>query len=159
MDAASWLERLFGFRDEVDDDQRMRTTFALAATSIFSVLALVRTVQFTISGNYPQAIVLAVCAVIAATLPFVLRRTRSLALTGHALSSLVFFGIVRAAWVSGGAGSPALIALAVIPLVAVFITGKRGGTIWAVIIGTAIVAFAALDAAQMTRRCARRSRA
>jgi signal transduction histidine kinase len=142
------LDRLVQYAltaDADDVDRHRRTKFALAATTIFFALAIVRMLQFTLSGNLPQAITLAVCAAITLSLPFVFRRTQSLAVIGHALSALVFFGITRAAWVSGGAGSPALVALAVIPPVAVFIAGRRAGIVWAVIIGVVVLAFAALD--------------
>src|SRR5581483_8356577 len=86
-------------------------------------------------------------AIGAMSLPFVLRRTKSLALMGHALTALVFIVMLRASWMSGGPGSPAVIALSVLPPIAIFIAGKRAGSIWIVAIGLAILALAILDAA------------
>ena len=70
---------------------------------------------------------------LAAAVPFLLRQTASLELTGNIGASLAFLSMSFVAFQTGGLGKPILALQVLIPLLAVLVSGVRWGVFWTVL--------------------------
>lgn len=112
-------------------DARRRAELALGLIVLATPVALFRIVALLAGGVDWEAAVGGGALLLLAGLVLVFRRTGSLPLLGNGVA-LLFFGCMSSvAYVRGGVGSPAAIALALTPLFATFIVGWRAGLGWA----------------------------
>jgi signal transduction histidine kinase/ActR/RegA family two-component response regulator len=112
-------------------DARRRAELALALIVLATPVALFRILVLLAGGVVGEAAVGGGALVLLVGLVLAFRRTRSLSLLGNGVA-LLFFGCMSSvAYVRGGVGSPAAIALALTPLFATFIVGWRSGLGWA----------------------------
>jgi signal transduction histidine kinase/CheY-like chemotaxis protein len=88
-------------------------------------------------------LVAAVFSFVVASL-FVLTKTASLVAAGNLLVLALFVSGSAMAYARGGVGSPPLIAITAIPLVATFIAGRGSGVFWAAMVCAEAFAFAFL---------------
>ncbi|MFT5471550.1 MAG: signal transduction histidine kinase/ActR/RegA family two-component response regulator [Verrucomicrobiales bacterium] len=65
-----------------------------------------------------------------AVTPWILRRTGSLVITGNQMALTVMVPIAGTLLKTGGIGTPALFALAIVPTIAIIIAGGRSGALW-----------------------------
>ena len=92
-------------------------------------------------GHHHGALVIVVCSVVFAGVPFLLRRTGALGLTGHLLLGTMTAGFTQLTLIEGGIHSHAVAWLASVPLCALLILGVRPASVWAglcFVIGTGI---------------------
>ena len=82
--------------------------------------------------------------VVALVLPWVLRFTRSYALAANLGVALVMAVLSNAVYLSGGIASFALLTLPLVPLLATFLLGRRGGGVWTLLTLLETTAWAAL---------------
>lgn len=121
---------------------RILTIFSLV---LVPVIAL-RSASLLWSGEHAQAATTALVLTIAAAAPVLMQKTRSVALAGHALTLALFIAGTRFAFARGGLGSPPLIALGALPLIATFLCGPRAGGAWTAIVLAEVGVFAVLRA-------------
>ncbi len=76
---------------------------------------------------------IALSAIGALLVPFLLKWTGSIALAGNAITFDLFLVLSYATYISGGSGSPPLMWKVAIPMVAICLVGARSGIVWAVI--------------------------
>jgi signal transduction histidine kinase/CheY-like chemotaxis protein len=70
-----------------------------------------------------------------------LRRTGSLALTGHFIAAITYVMIVGCTWLEGGLGAPGVNWFPLVPVVAMLIVGQRAGILWTVAMVVALVGY------------------
>ncbi len=128
-----------------DPDQVARAKFGVVAGLLFIAVALLRSVELFWLGVVGQAAVLAVAAGLVAFAPVVGKITGSFAAAAHFGVAIVALAIVGAAYASGGAASPALLVFMMVPFMAVFALGRRGGALWLAISVSLIAMFAVLE--------------
>ena len=122
-----------------------RARFGCAVIGSLVLLALVRVPMLLANGPRSQAVVLAACALIALVVPVIPRLAGSFAPAAHAVVLLSLLPILSVVHLTGGSGSPALMALILTPMIAVFLTGARGGVGWSLLIGGVVCGYAVLD--------------
>src|SRR5687767_13476903 len=127
-------------RDGMDAERR--ALIVLAIVGVIVPVGLVRAVTFLINGPRAQGVVAAAATCAVACVPYGLRRTKNLWLTGNLVTLVLFMAAVRAAYARGGLGTPPLIAVGALPLVATFIAGKRSGVAWTIAVIAATIGFA-----------------
>lgn len=123
---------------------RARARVGCAAILLFGAVAAIRAGSLFWFGVPSQAMLLVVCAGLAFGMPALARYARSFTLAAHCGVCLLMIALVGGVYASGGASSPALAALVIVPQLALFLTGRRGGGIWFALVVLAIVAFAFL---------------
>ncbi len=90
--------------------------------------------QITVEGeNHVVGLLLAASAVVA-TMPVVLRVTRSLRVTGHVLLSCALLTLMVLARNTGGLESPALLWYTTLPMCAALLIGPRAVGVWIVLV-------------------------
>ncbi len=77
---------------------------------------------------------------------YLLHRTRSVLLAGHAAVTLLLGTVTAIAFSTGGVSAPSLLWAASVPLLAVCMTGRRAGTIWTAVVALELVAFYVAEA-------------
>ncbi len=82
-------------------------------------------------GHVHGALVIVVCSAVFAFVPWLLRRTGELGLTGHLLVGTMAAGFTQLTLIEGGIHSHAVAWLASVPLCAFLILGVRPAAIWA----------------------------
>ncbi len=81
----------------------------------------------------PRMLAIALPTALAGSVPAILRSTGSLTLAGNLGAALAFFSIAFVAFQTGGLGRPILGIQALVPLVAVLVSGVRWGVFWTVL--------------------------
>ncbi len=114
-------------------DARRRAGILLALTWIVAATGCAGVAVQLRVGTPLQAALDSVMTAIALGVPFVLRRSRSLALAGNLLVASVFASFAPQLILTAGQTLPPFLALAVIPLVAVMLAGRKAGIGWALV--------------------------
>jgi CheY-like chemotaxis protein len=122
-----------------------RARFGCAVIGLLVLLALIRVPMLLANGPRSQAIMLAACALIALGVPVIPRVAGSFAPAAHAIVLLTLLPLLSVIHLTGGSASPALLALILTPMIAVFLTGARGGVVWSLLVGGVVCAYATLD--------------
>jgi len=120
---------------------RVVVTFWLAITlwaPVFSVI-------FYVLSGTPGAIAIIAAGVLATGIPLALWRTRSFVLAGNYATLDLFWLLTFLACMTGGHGSPALVWMATIPMMAMCMAGRISGLIWTSIALLTVTAFYVLD--------------
>jgi len=125
-------------RDDVDRHRRAR--FIVAVSTFFFPLALLREANVIAAGMRVQSV--AVLGMIAACIaaPLALRTTGSLVLSGNLIVAAAFLAGAAMSVQRGGIGAPILIGLGALPLLAIFLAGRRSGITWTAMIVLLIAA-------------------
>jgi signal transduction histidine kinase/CheY-like chemotaxis protein len=131
-------------RAHSDDARRARILIALSLVLV-PVIAI-RSIGLLSSGEHVQAATTALVLLISAMAPVLMRKTGSVAVAGHALTLALFIAGTRFAFARGGLGSPPLVALGALPLIATFLCGPRAGIGWTTIVLGEVAIFAILRA-------------
>jgi len=77
---------------------------------------------------------------------YLLHRTRSVLLAGHAAVALLLGTVTAIALSTGGVSAPSLLWAASVPLLAVCMTGRRAGTLWTAAVALELAAFYVAEA-------------
>jgi signal transduction histidine kinase len=96
-------------------------------------------------GHIWGAAIIAVCSIGVATMPLVLRATRSTKLPGHLLTAILLAGFTALCSIEGGARGHAIAWLAAVPLCGFLLVGSRSAIIWCALSIAVTVAFVVLD--------------
>lgn len=126
-------------RQHPDDTRRARLIahFGLQGTLFGAAYATF----YAIIDHTRGAMIIVICSIIFAVVPWVLRRTGALRLCGHLLTGTMAAGFTQLTLIEGGIHSHAVAWLASVPLCALLILGVRPAAVWACVcffVGTAI---------------------
>ncbi|MCB9851335.1 MAG: PAS domain S-box protein [Phycisphaerales bacterium] len=147
----SWLSKLNDsfvppmLRDAPLEERRraqMIMWFWLAVT----LWAPVYAVLYHLLGDDHSATVAAIGGMSSIIIPIVLRRTGSLLIAGNVFVSLLLAVITNAIFITGGVHSPAVVWLALIPLLAATMAGTRAALTWSGVTVAVITVVHFLDA-------------
>lgn len=128
------LERLIpealGFAS-ADELRRARLVafFALVMTSVAIPVTLVQ----AFFGVRQLAWIPALAGLVSALVPWLLRRSRSVALATHLLVGICATGVATMSVFRGGFGQPVVMVLAIVPMLALAFGGRRTGRTWLVV--------------------------
>jgi signal transduction histidine kinase len=128
-------------------EARRRAEVALFLSVVWLPAAIIRAVTLFLHGARVQAFAPFLALAVGCALPFLLRITGSLVLFGNAVALLWFGTLTSLCLFRGGIGSPALIALGVVPLGATFMAGIRSGVFWVGLVILEVLGFFALERA------------
>jgi signal transduction histidine kinase/CheY-like chemotaxis protein len=126
-------------------DGARRTQLVIVLALLALTFLSVRAFMFLSSGMPLQSVVISACVAVVVVIMLLLRRARTLALPGNLMLGVLFAAGTASAIQRGGVGSTPLLAMAAIPLVAMFIGGSRWGAGW---LAALLVEIAALAVAQ-----------
>ncbi len=140
-----WARELLPQHQRADVLLVMRARVGVGTALVFALIALVRVPMLLRTGPVSQALLIGLCALLAVLSLGLPRFSRSFTPTAHVIVGAIGLAIVGAVHRSGGAVSPALFALMLVPLVAVFMTGRVGGIAWGMFAGGVILGYALLD--------------
>jgi len=124
----------------IDVQRRARLAVACSGllTAIMTGVALF--VLATTGVRYvPVVVAIVGSGLLAAALPAVLRRTGSLVLVGNLISLLVFLPICFTSVRSGGFGMPGPFLVAIVPMLAILLAGRRSAIVWSVLAGLLVI--------------------
>lgn len=107
-----------------------RAQFAVTLMVIVAVAAGIRSIVFYLNGLPHYAAAVGASTAVMIALPWALRLTGSLALTGNILCGVVFVGLSAVSYARGGLGSAPLAALGLVPLLGGMIIGWRAAAVW-----------------------------
>jgi len=113
-------------------DQR-RHAQLVALFSLFTFALTLPLVLVQAVFGSPQVMVIASCGVLPLGVIVILRLTRSVVLAANVLVTLYAAAITAVTIVRGGYGAPIVMALAVVPMLALALAGRRSGTAWLVV--------------------------
>jgi signal transduction histidine kinase len=117
-----------------DADKERRARFIIAFNALLLPLLVLRGSTLIAAGMVGQTLALiGLCSACIASL-WVLRQTGSLVLSGNLVVAAVFLPAVTMSYQRGGIGAPIVVAMAVLPLIAIFIAGTRSGIAWTAIV-------------------------
>ncbi len=136
--------------ERADPRSRARARVLLATTAIFLLVVLARLPSLLSVGPARQAATLGIAGAVALAIPAMPRVFGALRPAGHALVAVILVSIVGMVHASGGATSPGLLALMLVPMIAVAVTGRRAGTAWGLLAGGVILAYAVADRAGLS---------
>jgi signal transduction histidine kinase len=145
----AWLTRLLMPSPLVlgGPEGRRRAEVSLFLSLVWLPATIVRAVTMFTSGAADQAFAPLLAIGIGCTLPFLLRATGSLVVFGNAVTLVWFATLTTLSVMRGGLGSPALIALGVVPLGGTFMAGTRSGIVWCLLVIAEVCAFVVLQRA------------
>ena len=111
-----------------DTLHRARLVLASSVVLFFCALA-VMTLRYRYGVPQSPGAVFGLALILG--MPWVLRRTQSVALLGNLIASLIFLGFTVVNVRTGGVGAGSLFGIVVSPMVAVLVAGRRSGLFWA----------------------------
>jgi len=107
-----------------------------------AVFGLLFALFYVVIGHQQGAIIVVVCSSAFAAIPWWLRRTQSLPLTGNSLCAILIVGFTALCCVEGGLEGHAIAWLVSVPLCALLLIGVRAASWWVLtsfLVGSAIV--------------------
>jgi signal transduction histidine kinase/CheY-like chemotaxis protein len=134
-------------------DAVCRAYFTVAASWLVAfgaAVLLVAVVRLTGGTCLHLVVILAAVFALVASLPVVLRRTGSLELVGNAIAFAIYVPVTIATSRTGGFGLPGPFLLALVPMLAIIVAGRRSGIVWAVLAIAPVIALYCLRAAGVT---------
>ena len=108
-------------------------------------MALAYSAFFFVLGHLWGGCIVAGCGVIIMQVPWIVRRTGDLKMTGHLYGASLMIGFSGLCAVGGGLQGPMNAWLAAVPVCALLLMRLREAIIWSVICVAAVVAFAIVD--------------
>lgn len=88
---------------------------------------------YAVIGHWWGAGIVALCSSGFAVIPWVLRRTQSIAIAGHSLCAILILGFTALCGCEGGSNGHAIAWLVSVPLCALLLVGRRSAGLWAVL--------------------------
>ena len=141
----TWLNSIVtGFIPEHcqrDPDQARRARLIAHFGFQGAVFGAIYAIFYAAIDHRHGAMVVVVCSIIFAAVPWILRRTGSLGFTGHLVVGTMTAGFTQLTLIEGGIHSHAVSWLASVPLCALLILGVRPAAVWAILcflVGTGI---------------------
>ena len=131
----------------LDPDAERRARMIVALAAIVVPLGLLRIAGLLMGGFTSQALLVLITLAAVGAAPVVLRHTASLSAAGSLVLFAIFLTSTRAAYARGGIGSPALIVLGMLPLIATFLAGRFHGALWTIAVLAEVAAFGIARAA------------
>jgi hypothetical protein len=132
-----------GLRTDLDLERRARLLILI--TLLLIGIALIRVAQLVSVGQYLQAAFAMGGALGAVGVLTLLRKTGRVGLAATLLLGMMIAIAGRMVFVRGGIGAPMLLGLAVLPAVATFFGGARGGAIGVAMIALLVAVFAFVE--------------
>jgi signal transduction histidine kinase/ActR/RegA family two-component response regulator len=120
---------------------------SLLLSLLWLPLVGIRAAAFFAHGMWSQATAASIAVLVGMALPWLLRATGSLVVFGNAVALVWFSTLTSLSVQRGGIGSPALIALGVVPLGATFMAGSRSGITWGSLVALEVICFYLLERA------------
>jgi signal transduction histidine kinase/CheY-like chemotaxis protein len=117
-------------------DVQRRARLAVACSGLLTAISIaVALFMFATTGvrYLPATASLLASGAIAATLPALLYRTGSLVLVGNVLTLLAFVPIAFTSFRSGGFGMPGPFLVAIVPMLAILLAGRRSAIVWSLL--------------------------
>jgi signal transduction histidine kinase/DNA-binding NarL/FixJ family response regulator len=132
-------------RLRTDPDLERRARLLILITLLLIAIALIRVAQLSSVGEYLQAAFALGGALASLGILALLQRTGRVGLAASILIGLMMVIAGRMAYLRGGVGAPMLIGLAVLPAVATFFGGARGGAVAVAMIASLVAGFAFVE--------------
>lgn len=88
---------------------------------------------YALVGHYWGTGIVAVCSSGFAIIPWVLRRTQSIAIAGHSLCAILILGFTALCACEGGSNGHAIAWLVSVPLCALLLVGRQPAGVWAIL--------------------------
>jgi signal transduction histidine kinase len=130
---ASLASRFLGDDFDGDPDRRRLAGLVTGFGFLGVIFGLAYAAFYTAIGHYLGAQILGVSCTLLAFTPLVMRSTGSVALGGHLLSFVLALGLSALCLVEGGLYGHAIAWLAVVPLCALLLVGRRGAWLWCLV--------------------------
>jgi HPt (histidine-containing phosphotransfer) domain-containing protein len=142
----SWLETLVKKLSppalaNADDDTRRRARLVILFSFTIFLCGPGYGAVYLALGMPVSTIGAAVAAVILAATPFIQRRTGSARVGAHLVSFGCYAALALVTAPTGGLAAPALAWLALVPVTALMLGGKRAGWIWSVVSVATVIAY------------------
>ncbi|TNE43111.1 MAG: response regulator [Deltaproteobacteria bacterium] len=118
------------FREKSQVEALRRSVVVVSFLFFLLALGLVFMLADFVRGNWKMALINVTTEVVLVATLFLFRQTRSLAIVTNLLLGALFAGLGAIVVLDGGFGSYTLVGYITFPLLAVFLTGKRGGLLW-----------------------------
>jgi signal transduction histidine kinase/CheY-like chemotaxis protein len=128
-------------------DVLRRARLAVACSFLMAVVAVALAGFVVLATGFrflPMLSAVVASGALAISLPAVLRHTGSLALVGNLLALLMFVPLASNALRSGGLGMASPFLLAVVPMLAILLAGRRSAIVWSVVVCVLILGLRAL---------------
>lgn len=129
----------------VGKPQQRRAQRAIVLPSAILIWAPVFGPCYYLLGSPRGGLVIAIAALALIATMVSLRSTKSIFLTGHLVSTVIFVMLVYLATLTGGSGSPSLWWLAAVPIMALAISGVTSGITWAALCAIACASYLLID--------------
>lgn len=111
-------------------DELRRARLVAFFALLLTIVAIPITAVQAFFGARLLAWIPALAGLVAALVPWILRRTRSVALATHLLVGLVATGVSVMSAFRGGFGQPIVMVFAIVPMLALAFGGRRTGRTW-----------------------------
>jgi signal transduction histidine kinase len=137
---------------EADDNTRRRARLVVLFSFTIFLCGPGYGAVYLLLDMYVSALGAAVAAVVLFATPFVQRRTGSVAVGAHLVSFGCYAALALVTVPTGGIAAPAVAWLALVPVTALMLGGKRAGLMWSAISLATVVGYFALDSFGYTPR-------
>jgi signal transduction histidine kinase len=118
---------------ELSPDGVRRARLAIVTVVGIAVCCLLSLAWLLLNGVVRNVVTVSLLLGASAAMPFVLKRTGSLAITGHGICAVVAIGLALLMFDTGGRTFPPFALLPGVPLIATLIAGNRAGLTWSII--------------------------
>jgi signal transduction histidine kinase len=122
--------RYFEPKTAVTPDNRRRARFIVAFSLMGAIFGSMFGGFYTLIGHYWGGGIIAVCCVLFAMVPYLLRQGVSSGRAGNHYCLILLSGFFCLCWVEGGMNGHALAWLVIVPLCALLLTSRRGAYCW-----------------------------
>jgi two-component system, chemotaxis family, sensor kinase CheA len=136
--------------EEQDDDTQRRARLVISFSIAIFACGPMYGLVYGLLRMPVSALGAAVAAVVLAATPFVQRRTRSVSLGAHMASFGSYAALALVTAPSGGLAAPAVAWLALIPVTALMLGGRRIGFIWSLIAAATVAVYFGTDLLGLT---------
>lgn len=148
-DYTSWLERWNPYRESGPELHR-RGRLVLLVSLIVSCIAGFYSAVYVALGVWPAAVASGVASLGGALTLLTFPRHGRIRLAGHGMVAGCLVGMAVVIWIDGGSRSMAMAWLAMLPMFAAMLAGRRAGLVWSIVSVMAIEAVFALESMGVT---------
>ena len=140
--AGSFIDRLVPEALQSDPEKRRRARLLiLIALAGFVWGPVFAPIHFFVGRTPGASLALLIAGLSTALVPLVLRKTGSLAIAANALCLILLAIVAEVTFVRGGFPVSALMWICVVPMIALFLLGRRAGIAWAAIVTLSVAGF------------------
>lgn len=130
MDVQGWMGRFLRPVAAWDEETKAQAELLVISSFLVGLWGLPVTVAFALAGQLPGAVLVCIGTACVLWTPWYLRNTGNLLGAGNWLVAVYLFAVVLIAGFQGGMGTPILISLVPVPILALSLTNERYGGIW-----------------------------